>query len=70
MNTIILYTEPRTGQIRGYVRLAGGGEFATAYPTRAALDDAIQSLRRSGEAHSITLDRNPMSYQADRKPAE
>jgi hypothetical protein len=70
MHTITLYTDPRTGQIRGYVRLAGGGEFATAYPTRAALDDAIQALRRSGEAHSITLDRNSFAYQADRKTAE
>jgi hypothetical protein len=70
MHTIILYTEPRTGQIRGYVRLAGGGEFATACPTHAALADAVQALRRSGEAHSISLDRNPIAYQADRKPAE
>ena len=68
MHTIILYTDRSTGHIRGYVTIASGGQFATSYPSRAALDDAIQALRRAGEAHSVTLDTSPISYQADRMP--
>jgi hypothetical protein len=62
MLTITLYTERRTGKIRGYVTTPAGAGFATSYPSRAALDDALQVLATFGQPHAVTLESTPLAY--------